>query len=174
MDIVDPKVAGQKFVLLSFIGPDARQKCDVLGLKVRGSYDSEDDARQAAKRLQTIDPNFDILIGKVGVWLPWAPDAQNVPDQVYQNETLDNMIRKHNEEIEKSKMFFEQRKAAMVAQARADGTKEGQARLAPTPEEAAARITHFKEQQQQLTEKLDELARLIQENEGYLQQVQNV
>lgn len=174
MDIVDPKVAGQKYALLSFIGPHAHQKCDVLGLKIRGSYDSEDDARQAAKRLQSIDPNFDILIGKVGVWLPWAPDASNVPDQVYQNETLDNMIRQHHVEIEKSKQFFEQRKAAMVAQARIDGSKEGQASLKPTPEEAALRIKNFQEQRQELLDKIQELSGLIQENESYLEQAQSV
>ena len=46
-------------------------KTTVRGIKVRGSYDTLQEAQAKAKKLQQNDKNFNVYIGQVGFWLPW-------------------------------------------------------------------------------------------------------
>ena len=47
----------------------------VRGLKIRGVYSTQDEAEERCKKLREHDPNHDIYVGPVGVWVPWDPDA---------------------------------------------------------------------------------------------------
>jgi len=69
----------------------------VRGLKIRGSYSSQEEASHFAKKLQKKDPYFNIYSVKVGQWLPWDPQSSEVKDQVYQEEELNTLMKKYRE-----------------------------------------------------------------------------
>ena len=43
-------------------------KTSVRGIKVRGSFNSQEEAEQKCKMLREIDANHDIFVGPVGTW----------------------------------------------------------------------------------------------------------
>ena len=45
------------------------------GLKIRGSYPSQEEAELRCKLLREADPNHDVYVGPVGIWMPWDPEA---------------------------------------------------------------------------------------------------
>ena len=45
------------------------------GLKIRGVFQTQEEAEMKCKKLREIDPNHDIYVGPVGMWIPWDPDA---------------------------------------------------------------------------------------------------
>ena len=47
----------------------------VRSLKIRGSYGTQKEAEMKAESLRKNDPDHNILVGSVGVWMPWDPDA---------------------------------------------------------------------------------------------------
>lgn len=51
-------VPGQLFACLSVIGPEAPQKNDKFGIKIRGTFSTRDEAASHAKRLQREDSTF--------------------------------------------------------------------------------------------------------------------
>jgi len=129
----DIPISGQKFCLLSFVSPTGNQKSDINGLKVRGSFDTLEEANKKANELRSIDPDFDVYIASVGKWLPWYPDPKTIPDIQYQEEQLNQIVKGHKENQIKSKQHFEERKRDLMEQALEEGSKEGQAKLAEKP-----------------------------------------
>ena len=62
----DPVIDGQKWVCISFISPDqAKVNTKVHALKVRGVYDTYEEAEKRCQLLREIDPSFDIFVGEV-------------------------------------------------------------------------------------------------------------
>ena len=41
------------------------------GLKVRGVFNTQEEAEVRCKKLREADPNHDIFVGPVGMWIPW-------------------------------------------------------------------------------------------------------
>lgn len=112
---VDPPIGGQVWVCLSFISPEQNSNCTVRGLKIRGVFGTREEADKHAKKLSEIDSYFDVFVGEVGKWLPWDPDpnSQNA-DVVYQNEQLNELVKGHQENMEKGKVQYEKRKEEML------------------------------------------------------------
>jgi hypothetical protein len=81
----------------------------VRGFKARGNFSSQEEAELRAKILRETDPNFDIFVGPIGVWMPWEPEAYKTGRVEYMEEELNQLAheKKKNEEIAKS--TFEQR-----------------------------------------------------------------
>jgi hypothetical protein len=81
----------------------------VRGLKIRGVFPSQEEAELKCKKLRDLDPNHDILVGPVGMWLPWDPDAYKTGRVEFMEEELNQL---HNEKIKneaKAKEEFERR-----------------------------------------------------------------
>lgn len=68
----------------------------VRGLKVRGSFPTQEEAEMKCKKLRDNDPNFDIFVAPVGVWLPWHPDAYKTGGINFMEEQLNQL---HNEKM---------------------------------------------------------------------------
>ena len=47
----------------------------VRGIKVRGVFASQKEAEMRCKLLREVDPNHDVYVGPVGMWVPFHPDA---------------------------------------------------------------------------------------------------
>ena len=79
------------------------------GLKIRGVYPTQDEAEFRCKKLREVDPNHDIYVGPVGMWIPWDPDAYKTGRIEFMEEELNQL---HNEKIKnetKAKEEFERR-----------------------------------------------------------------
>ena len=89
----DPVIRGQKVACVSFVSPTGNQRANLLGLKVRGTFPSEGDARNYIKKLQEIDPHFNIYTCPVGTWVPWEPDPNDVLEQEYVEPQLNELVK---------------------------------------------------------------------------------
>lgn len=114
-------VPGQLFACLSVIGPECPQKNDKFGIKIRGAFNSRDEAANHAKRLQREDPTFDIYVVDMYKWLLIPPDRDAIEDVHYQNEKLEEIMQGYREnQIQAARMFEERKKDMMTV--RADST----------------------------------------------------
>lgn len=79
------------------------------GLKIRGSFETQEEAETRCKFLREIDSNHNIFVGKVGVWMPWNPDAYKTGRVEYMEEELNELMSKKRENDNYSKLEFEKR-----------------------------------------------------------------
>ena len=107
-------VPGQMFALISFIGPDQPQKGEKLGMKLRGVFNSKDEAGAHAKRLQKDDGTFDIYVVDMYKWLLIPPDRDQISDVHYQEEKLEEIMVKYRENQRDAASMFEKRKRDMT------------------------------------------------------------
>jgi Family of unknown function (DUF5832) len=77
----------------------------VRGLKVRGVFATQDEAENKCKALRKQDPNHDIYVGPVGVWVPWDPDAYKTGKVEFLEEELNQL---HNEKIKNETLAKEE------------------------------------------------------------------
>ena len=112
----DPPVPNQKFVCLSILTPknfkDTKETMSTL--KVRGCYDSFEEASKRGEFLRNIDPHINVYVGEVGKWLPFDDDPEKAKNQEYQNKQLNNLMKGYTENQEKAKEFHEQRKNELI------------------------------------------------------------
>ena len=107
-------VPGQVFACLSVIGPEAPQKNDKFGIKIRGAFATRDEAASHAKRLQKEDPTFDIYVVDMYKWLLIPPDPMKIEDVHYTNEKLEEIMTGYRENQTHAARMFQERKEAMM------------------------------------------------------------
>ena len=108
-------VPGQIFACLSIIGPEAPQRNDKFGIKIRGAFATRDEAANHAKRLQKEDPTFDIYVVDMYKWLLIPPDPTKIEDVHYTNEKLEEIRSGYKENQAQAARMFQERKSAMTA-----------------------------------------------------------
>jgi hypothetical protein len=81
----------------------------IRGLKVRGSFNSQEEAELKCKSLREKDPNHDIYVGPVGIWIPWDPDAYKTGRMEYLEENLNELHKAKIANEEKAKQEFDKR-----------------------------------------------------------------
>jgi hypothetical protein len=93
-------------------------KTNIRGLKVRGTYSTREEADRRAKKLQTIDSDFNVFVGQVGYWLPFNPCADKIEDEHFINSQLNDMMEKYKENSINKDIFYEDQKREKVKAAR--------------------------------------------------------
>ena len=84
-------------------------KTNTRGLKIRGSFESEELANEHAKAVRESDPNHNVYVGPVGIWIPWDPEAYKTGNVMYMEDDLQKlMMEKQKNELE-AKDHFKQR-----------------------------------------------------------------
>jgi len=81
----------------------------VRGIKIRGSYPTVEEAELRCKMLREIDPNHDIMVGPVGMWMPWDPEAYKTGRVEYMEEELNQLMHEKQKNETNAKSAFEQR-----------------------------------------------------------------
>jgi hypothetical protein len=79
------------------------------GIKVRGVFSSQEEAEQRCKLLRQEDPNHDVYVGPVGMWMPFHPEAYKTGKVEYLEKELNELMSQKKKNDEVSKEQFKQR-----------------------------------------------------------------
>lgn len=116
IDILDEdciRVPAQNFALVSFVGPEQRQKNDHFGMKVRGVFDTVEMAHAHVKKLQANGGgDFDIWVMDMYKWVVCPPDFRKIDDQStdihYQEPYLEELMQGYRKnKLERTEVFNE-------------------------------------------------------------------
>jgi len=130
----------------------------IRGLKIRGTYDTHKEANIRAQVLRRKDPNFNVFVGQVGSWLPWDPECEQVPEQEYQEEMLNELVKKYQENLDNRDNMYDQLKEEQIKKAR----EELRAKKAKLAEEQQEEI---KESSAVDKKKIEELREIVDESD---------
>ena len=97
---------------------------NIRGLKVRGTYNTKEEAEKRAKSLQTVDPDFHVFVGQVGYWLPWDPCPDKIEDEYYINDQLNDMMGKYKDNNISRDIFYEEQKREKLKKAREEALQK--------------------------------------------------
>ena len=128
-------VPGQLFACLSIVGPECPQKNDKFGIKIRGTFNTRDEAASHAKRLQREDSTFDIYVVDMYKWLLIPPDPSMIEDSHYTNEKLEELMTGYKENQALAAQMFNERKRDMVESAVYDKPGDENSRFYTKPDE---------------------------------------
>ena len=92
-------------------------QCNIRGVKVRRAFPSYEEAQLWCKVLQRKYPKDNLMIGRMGCWLPWEPSEHLMENVEYANAQLNEIMRKYKENEANRELFFaEEREASIKAQ----------------------------------------------------------
>ena len=92
-------------------------QCNIRGVKVRRAFPSYEEAQLWCKVLQRKYPKDNLMIGRMGCWLPWEPSEHLMENVEYANSQLNEIMRKYKENEANRELFFaEEREASVKAQ----------------------------------------------------------
>ena len=104
----------------------------VRGVKIRGVYNTYEEATRRAETLQKLDRSFHVFVGQVGYWLPWDPNADNIQEQEYLEKELNELMKSYKANQVQKDMFYSaqveehRRNAALDSQRKKDELKKAQ------------------------------------------------
>lgn len=104
-------------------------KTTIRGFKIRGVYDSLDDARKRCKQIEAFDPKFHVFVAEVGCWCPWSPNPDDIQDAVYAETQLNTLMKNYKEGQASRDMAYDERKTMMMDRIAEDRTAWLQTRV---------------------------------------------
>lgn len=99
---------------------------NVRGLKVRGSYPSQQEAELRCKMLREVDPDHDVYVGEVGIWMPFHPEAYKTGRVEYLEEELNQLMNEKIKNEKHAKLEFEKRVKEAKEKAMEDNRKKAE------------------------------------------------
>jgi hypothetical protein len=94
------------------------------GLKIRGVFPSQEEAELRAKMLREYDPNFDVYVGPVGMWMPWEPDAYRTGQVNFLEDQLNELMMNKQKNEASAKEYFDKRVKDMKRKAIEENIKK--------------------------------------------------
>lgn len=79
------------------------------GVKVRGVFPSQEEAELRCRMLREVDPNHDIYVGPVGIWVPYHPDAYKTGRVEHLEKELNDLMHEKQKNEAKAKQAFDTR-----------------------------------------------------------------
>lgn len=98
----------------------------VRGVKVRGCFPTQQEAELRCKILRQHDPNHDVFVGPVGIWLPFHPEAYKTGRVEYMEETLNELMTEKKKNEDKAKDEFDNRVKESKQKAMEDNKKKAE------------------------------------------------
>ena len=98
----------------------------IRGIKVRGVFPTQQEAELRCKMLRQVDPNHDVYVGPVGIWVPFHPEAYKTGRVEYMEETLNELMSEKKKNEEKAKDEFDKRVKEAKEKAIEDNKKKAQ------------------------------------------------
>ena len=96
----------------------------VRGVKIRGCYPTQEEAELRCKMLREVDPNHDVYVGPVGMWLPFHPEAYKTGRVEYLEEELNQLMQEKRSNETFAKTEFEKRVRDTKEKAMEDNKKK--------------------------------------------------
>ena len=87
------------------------------GIKVRGTFDTLDEAKNRSEFLKKIDSKFNIYIAQVGCWCPWSPNPECLENQEYSETQLNTLMKEYKKNMDDKDVIFEDRKNKVASNA---------------------------------------------------------
>lgn len=139
VDVLDEDVftvPGQNFALVSFVGPDQRQKNEKFGMKIRGVFANREQADAHVKKIRRFDTTMDIFLLELYKWVLLPPpsnplDLENA-DISYDQQFLQDLITGYRASQQLAKEHFEERKRLVMTEG-LDKHLADEERLPPPP-----------------------------------------
>lgn len=97
---------------------------NVRGLKIRGSYPTQEEAEMRCKMIREVDPDHDVFVGPVGLWMPFHPEAYRTGRTEYLEEELNQLMHEKSKNETEAKQQFEKRRKDARAQAMKDNERK--------------------------------------------------
>tara|TARA_B110000305_G_C19446399_1_gene645104 strand:- start:1514 stop:2362 length:849 start_codon:yes stop_codon:yes gene_type:complete len=88
---------------------DNKFQTSVRGIKIRGSYNTQEEAEMRAKMLRENDNSHDVYVGQVGMWMPFDPDAYKTGKIDYLESELNDLMHAKIKNEEEAKYEFDKR-----------------------------------------------------------------
>jgi hypothetical protein len=100
-------------------------KTSVRGIKVRGVYDTVEQAKARCENLKKKDPYFNIYVAQVGCWLPYESHiAANVENQEYSETELNTLMKHYKENKDNKDAVFDNRRTDAIKTIKDEETVE--------------------------------------------------
>jgi hypothetical protein len=90
-------------------------RTSMRGIKVRGTFDTLDEAKNRSQFIKRQDDKFDIYICQVGCWCPWSPNPNDLGDQEYSETQLNTLMKEYKQNMQSKDEVFEKRTAELKA-----------------------------------------------------------
>ena len=101
-------------------------KTNIRGVKVRGSFNTQQEAEIKAKQIRELDPAHDVYVGQVGLWMPFDPDAYKTGKVEYMESELNELMHNKNINDENAKNEFNNRLKESKKKAIEDNVQKAQ------------------------------------------------
>jgi len=88
---------------------DHKFQTSIRGLKIRGAFPTQEEAEMRCKLIREMDPNHDVYVGPVGVWMPFHPEAYKTGKVEYMEEELNQLMSEKQKNEAKAKEEFDAR-----------------------------------------------------------------
>lgn len=89
-------------------------RTSMRGIKVRGSYDTIEEAKARVEAIQKFDKNFNVYVAQVGCWCPWSPYPDTLQDQHYAETALNSLVKAYSENASAKEEVYVDRKQSMI------------------------------------------------------------
>ena len=100
-------------------------KTSVRGIKVRGVYDTIEQAKTRCENLKKKDSYFNIYVAQVGCWLPYESHiATNVDNQEYSETELNTLMKHYKENKDNKDIVFDNRRTDAIKSIKEEETVE--------------------------------------------------
>ena len=96
----------------------------VRGLKIRGSYPTQEEAEMRCKLLREVDPHHDVYVGPVGLWMPFHPESYKTGRVEYMEDELNQLMHEKTKSEANAKMEFDKRVRETKEKAMEDNKKK--------------------------------------------------
>ncbi len=114
-------VKKQNFCVISMLTPNSFpetkrsqfQDQKILGIKVRGVFETYEDAKTRSEALQKIDKYHNIFVGEIGKWLPFNVDISTMEtddDPVYREQALNQYMKAYKDTLKEEEVDEQTRK----------------------------------------------------------------
>jgi hypothetical protein len=114
-------VKKQNYCVISMLTPNSFPEAKreeykdqkILGIKVRGVFETYEQAKTRSEQLQKLDKFHNIFVGEVGKWLPFNVDIstmQTEDDPVYREKSLNTYMKAYKDSLKEEEVEEQQRK----------------------------------------------------------------
>jgi hypothetical protein len=137
----------------------------IRGIKVRGVFDTIEEAKNRSEFVKKIDNKFNIYIAQVGCWCPWSPNPDCLENQEYAETQLNTLMKEYKKNMTDKDVIFDNRKSSMFASAASSGATNEIVSITEGAEDATATAADEPE-----TIELSELKDSIEKVDGWSSQ----